>query len=302
MKLLITGAWKYKPQDIAEIERLGFQCCFHQDENKPVSKDLFDVDGIICNGLFLYNDVQKFKNLKFVQLTSAGLDRIPVDYFNGNGIRIMNAAGVYSIPIAEFVISSVLDFFKKKQLFYESQKDHKWIKQRDVLELNGKTICIIGCGNVGKECARLFKSFNCRILGVDLFSFDSPLFDSLSPIERIKDSLQVADVVILTLPLTNETRGLFNSSMLKYMKSTTILVNVSRGGIVDTNNLIDALYNKRIGGAILDVFEEEPLNQNSPLWDFDNVLIYPHNSFVGEGNNERLSKLILSNLICINCL
>lgn len=296
MKLLITGAWKHSTNDIAELEKLGYECFFHQNESDPLDEEFYDVEGVVCNGLFLYNSVKSFRNLKFIQLTSAGLDRLPMDYIRSIDIKVFNATGVYSIPIAEFVVASVLDFFKKKNIFYDNQKKHEWLKQRDILELNGKTICIVGCGNIGKECAKLFKAFNCKILGVDLFASNSLLFDSILPIENIASHLQMADVVILTLPLTNETRWLFNLSMLKKMKNTAILVNVSRGGVVETNDLIEAIKNKEIGGAILDVFDEEPLSPSSPLWDLDNVFIYPHNSFIGDGNEHRLSRLIISNL------
>ena len=296
MKLLITGAWNCSQKDIENLESLGFECLFHLNEAEPLPLRFFDVDGIVCNGLFFYNDATKFINLKFVHLTSAGLDRVPMDYFNSVGIKVFNAAGVYSIPIAEFVLSSVLDLYKKKTFFYRNQLSHTWIKQRSIIELYNKTICIVGCGNVGKECAKLFKSFNCKVLGVDVSSFESPSFDSIITIDRIIEFLKISDAVILTLPLTDSTRNLVDCSFFSHMKSTSILINVARGGIVVSSDLIEALNNNIIGGAVLDVFEDEPLYPESVLWDMDNVLITPHNSFVGEGNNQRLSNLIISNL------
>lgn len=296
MKLLITGAWNYTDNDIRQLELLGYNCVFHQSEKEPLSQNCFDVDGVICNGLFLYNDAGAFHNLKFVQLTSAGLDRIPIEYFKKKKIKVFNAAGVYSTPIAEFVLSSILDLYKRKFVFYENQKKQIWAKQRDLLELNGKTICIVGCGNVGSACAKLFKAFGCFVLGVDLIPFDSNLFDSVVSIKDIKDHIGKADVVVLTLPLTEDTRNLFDISMFTQMKRSSILINVARGGIVNNDDLSQALNKKLITAAILDVFETEPLSSESPLWNMDNLIIYPHNSYVGDGNNARLAKLIKHNL------
>ena len=296
MKLLITGAWNYNQEDIQKLKSLGYECFFHQNEDEPLPLSFFDVDGVICNGLFLYNDFTKFNKLKFVQLTSAGLDRIPIKYFNEKNIKVFNAIGVYSTPISEYVISSVLDLYKQKSVFYRNQTNHKWIKQRNIVELSNKTVCIVGCGNVGKECAKKFKGFDCRVIGVDVSSFEAQSFDSIIPINRLSEYLAISDIVVLTLPLTDKTRNLVDYSFFKCMKRTSVLVNVARGAIVKTSDLIDALNNNTIGGAVLDVFETEPLDSKSPLWDMDNVLITPHNSFVGEGNNQRLSKLIILNL------
>ena len=105
-----------------------------------------------------------------------------------------------------------------------------------------------------------------------------------------------AGVVILTLPLTNETRGLFGENAFSKIKKGCILVNISRGAVVEETALIKALKDGVLGGACLDVFEKEPLQKDSPLWNFENVIVTPHNSFVGNGNNQRLFSLILDNL------
>ena len=114
-------------------------------------------------------------------------------------------------------------------------------------------------------------------------------------LDKLDMAIANADVVVLTLPLTDETKHLFNKERFGKMKNGAVLVNIARGAVVDTGALIEAL-NSKLGGAVLDVFEEEPLNENSPLWDLENVIITPHNSFVGEGNKERLWEVIVKNL------
>lgn len=295
MNLLITGAWNNALEKIPELESLGHNISFIQFEKEKLACNYDWVEGVICNGLFLYHDIEKFKNLKFIQLTSAGLDRVPLDYIKSHNIKLFNAHGVYSIPMAEFAVSGILDFYKRKKDFFENQKKRIWQKQRDLLELSGKTVCVIGCGSVGGECAKRLKAFDCKVIGVDLLVKDFDYFDKVYGLVDVKSAVSVSDIVILTLPLTQETRNMFNHKLFSVFKDNTLLVNIARGGIVNTDALLKALSTKLMG-AVLDVFEDEPLELSSPLWDMDNVIITPHNSFVSDKNNERLSEIIFDNL------
>ena len=296
MKLLMTGAFNCTAEQKLNIEKLGCEVMFQQMENEPLSEEMYTADIVICNGLFLYNDLDKFKNLKFVQLTSAGLDRVPVEKMNEKGIVLHNARGVYSTPMAEWVLTGVLTLYKNTNAFYSNQQNHKWIKDRNVKELSGSTICIVGCGSVGTECAKLFKPFSNEMIAVDIVKPKSDLFDNYYTINNVTEAVKNADVVILTLPLTDETRNMFNKELLSQFKNDAILVNISRGAVVNEVDLIDALKNGKIDGAVLDVFNTEPLDENSELWEMEDVIITPHNSFVGENNNDRLFKVIVENL------
>ena len=149
MNILITGAWQDAQQHIAEIENMGHEVCFMQYEKDELPYEYGWVEGVICNGLFLYHEIEKFINLKYIQLTSAGYDRVPMDYVKKHGIEAHNAKGVYSIPMAEFAIAGVLELYKQRAFFRENQKVHKWEKHRGLLELYGKKVCIVGCGSVG---------------------------------------------------------------------------------------------------------------------------------------------------------
>lgn len=295
MNILITGAWISAKENLAKIELFGHNVVFMQNEKDDLPCDYDFVEGVICNGLFLYHDINKFKKLKYIQLTSAGFDRVPMDYVKKHGIEIHNARGVYSIPMAEFALCGVLQLYKQSAFFYKNQLEHKWAKNRDLFELNEKTVCIVGCGSVGTECAKRFNSFGCRVNGVDLYPNENDNFDSIYRLDNLNIALEESDIVVLTLPLTDNTKHLINLERFSYLKSGAVLVNISRGAIVDTNALVEAL-NDKLFGAVIDVFEEEPLPQNSPLWEYDNVILTPHNSFVGSGNNERLVNVIIENL------
>jgi len=295
MKLLITGAWKCTQEQLFEIERKGHSIVFMQNEKDCLPCEYGEVEGVICNGLFLYHPLENFTNLRYIQLTSAGFDRVPMDYIQNHGIQIHNARGVYSIPMAEFAINGVLQLYKQSWFFYENQKTRTWKKHYGLLELCGKTVCIVGCGHIGTECAKRFQAFGCRIIGVDLLPRFDDKYHNILPFSSFDEGLKVADIVILTLPLTNDTRHLMNKERFQKMKNGSILVNISRGAVIEEKALLQALDGK-LSGAVLDVFEQEPLNESSPLWQKDNVIITPHNSFVGDGNLDRLNQLIGANL------
>lgn len=295
MNLLITGAWKQAKKYMEILEERGHCVEFLQFEKDELPCKYEWVEGIIGNGIFLTHSIEKFQNLKYIQLTSAGFDRVPMDYVKEHGIMIDNARGVYSVPMAEFAIASVLSLYKKLQFFRDKQNVCTWEKNRNLKELYGKNICIVGCGSVGTECAKRFDAFGCTVVGVDIDTKMDGNFLKVYGIEDIEEVLSESDVVIITLPLTNATYHFFDKKMLANIKNGAVIVNISRGGVVDTEALIEALHDN-LGGAVLDVFEEEPLSCSSPLWQMKNVIVTPHNSFVGENNDKRLSKLILENI------
>ena len=295
MNLLVTGAFDWTEKELNMLRAIGHKVVFMQQEKTPLPCDAAWVEGIIGNGIFLSHSIEKFTSLRYIQLTSAGFDRVPMDYVKQHGIEIHNARGVYSIPMAEFAVSGVLQLYKQSGYFHENQKAHKWEKHRGLLELFGKNVCIVGCGSVGTECAKRFKTFGCSVTGVDIKPYQNRVYDTMLPLDSLDNVLTNADVTILTLPLTEETRHFINADRFAAMKRGAVLVNIARGAIVDTDALIVAL-NTHLGGAVLDVFEEEPLDEHSPLWSMDNVIVTPHNSFVGDGNQVRLYNLILKNL------
>lgn len=301
MNLLITGAWQQAKEFMKTIEEMGHSVCFLQYEKDELSCHYEWVEGVICNGLFLYHKIEKFKNLKYIQLTSAGFDRVPMDYVKEHEIKIYNAKGVYSIPMAEFVLSGVLQLYKQAKFFHKNQMEHRWEKHRGLLELCGKTVAIIGCGSVGTECAKRFRAFGCQVFGVNRTVREEAPYDKMVGMEALDEVLQKADVVVLSVPLTEDTKYLLDEQRLSLMKEGAVLVNVSRGAVVKEKALVEALQGK-LSGAVLDVFEEEPLRADSPLWEMEQVILMPHNSFMGDGCADRLFLLIMENLkSCYEC-
>lgn len=296
MRLLLTGAFAFSEAQLQAFRALGAELVFQKDERGAPETDFAAVDAVVCNGLFLYHDITEFKNLKFVQLTSAGLDRVPLDYIREKGIKLYNARGVYSVPMAEWALCGVLSLYKHLNAFSEKQKNHLWEKDREVRELQGDTALIVGCGSVGTACAVRFKAFGMRVIAADIVNPQSDAYDAYFPMQEIDKALKTADVIVLTLPLTEDTRGFFHGERFSHCKNGAILVNIARGAVVKEKDLTDALVSGNLGGAVLDVFADEPLPQESPLWDMKNVRITPHNSFVSPKNNERLFSVMLQNI------
>lgn len=296
MKLLLTGAFNYTEEQLNILKGCGFEITYVQNELEKLQEDCSQFDAVVCNSLFLHNDVEEFTSLKAVQLTSAGFNRAPVGYLASKGIALYNARGVYSAPMAEWAVLKILEIYKHSADFAAQQKNKVWKKHRDLMELVDKRVLIVGTGSVGLECAKRLKAFDAQVIGADIYDSNSPYIDEFYQMEALTKVLPTADVVILTLPLNDKTRGLFSVDVLSLMKDDSVLVNASRGAIIDEAALIGKLREGKFMGVALDVFEEEPLPAKSPLWAMDRVLITPHNSFVSDGNSKRMFALIYKNL------
>ena len=293
MNVLVTGAFQLNSEELAALEAAGHRVFVHPDERTPVEQPE-RYEAVVCNGLFLYNPIERFTNLRLIQLTSAGLDRVPLDYIRNHGIELHNAAGVYSVPMAEFAVCGILQLYKQSRFFAENQTQHKWEKHRGLLELSDKRVCILGCGDVGREIAKRLKAFGCHITGVNRTVRVLPDFDEVLPLDKLPDAASVCDILICCVALTPETRGIVSKEIFGRLHDGAVFVNVARGALADETALTVWLQNG--GRAVLDVFEEEPLPESSPLWDMENAVLTPHNSFVGEGNRARLWETIKENL------
>ena len=294
MNVLLTGAFQLNSKELAELEAVGHKVFVHPDERIPVEQPE-RYEAVVCNGLFLYNSIERFTSLRLIQLTSAGLDRVPLDYIRNHGIELHNAAGVYSVPMAEFAIGGILQLYKQSRFFAANQAQRKWEKHRGLLELSGKRACILGCGDVGREIAKRLKAFGCHVTGVNRTVRVLPDFDEVLPLDKLAETAAACDILVCCIALTPKTRGIVSAEIFDCFHDGAVFVNVARGALADEAALTKWLQNG--GRAVLDVFEEEPLPQISPLWEMENVVLTPHNSFVGDGNRERLCETISKALI-----
>lgn len=295
MKAIITGAFQLKDSEKQILTEMGLDITIHQWEKDEVTNPE-EYDVAICNNLFLRNPIERFTNLKYIQLTSAGMDRVPIDYIKERGIEIHNAGDVYAIPMAEWVLMRILEIYKKANHFYKAQAEKRWDKNRNMRELAGKKACIVGTGNVGCEIAKRLQAFDVIVTGLNSRGNKADYFDECKTIENWKTVIPEADIVILALPLTKETENLVDETWFNTMKETAVFVNVARGKIVDEQALEAAIRDGKIMAAALDVFVDEPISEDHPFWNYENILISPHNSFVGENNHKRMFELTKKNL------
>jgi len=295
MKVLVTGAFPITEEEKLELSEIGLCVEIHKTESETViTPELYDM--VVCNSLFSHNPIENFTSLKFIQITSAGMDRLPMDYIERRGIALFNARGVYSIPAAETIVLKVLEIYKKSKFFHRNQETHRWEKSRELFELPGRTAVIVGYGNIGRETALRLAAFGVRIIAVDIYKVKDPLVSESFLISDLVKAVEKSDILILTLPLTEKTRHLIDRSVLEKLIDGAAFINTSRGSLVKEADLEETLREGRLLGAALDVFETEPLPSDSPLWNFDNVYITPHNAFVSDKNHERMFKTIKSNV------
>lgn len=295
MKFLVTGSLGADENDIRAIEALGHEVTLHPDERVPAEHPE-QYEGMISNSLLYYTGHEGFTSLRYLQITSAGLDRIPLDWVRERGIKLCNAEGVYSGPMAEWTVMRILELLRRvpqdfrMQLAGEYKRDFKW------QELAGKKVFLAGFGAYGREIARRLKPFGVTLTVFNRSRKEDPNVDEFLPLSELKARLPEADILVLAVALTDGTRHLIGADAFAHMKRGALLVNASRGPVVDEAALVTALTDGTLAGAALDVFETEPLPADSPLWKLENVLLSAHNSYFGNNNHRRMMELVLKNL------
>ena len=232
------------------------------------------------------------KRLRWVQNMGAGVERFLVPELP-KGVMLTRIAGIFGPWMAEYVMGWCLWHTQRTELFRAQQRERRW-RQVDPRRLNGAEICIVGLGDIGRTIARAARGLGLRVTGVSQSGRKTPGVERVYRARDLAKPLPSADFVVLTVPLTPATRGLMGARELATMKSSAWLVNIGRGPVVDEAALLDALSSKRIGGAILDVFNEEPLPAGHPLWELENVVITPHIS--GPSTPEEIGPIFDDNL------
>ena len=220
--------------------------------------------------------LQNDSNLKWLQTWSAGVNSLPLEALESKNILLTSANGVHTFPISETIFALMLSLTRKIHTYVKNQQTKTWEHANLKSEIHQKTIGIIGVGAIGKETARIAKAFGMTVLGVRRSGKPEDFVDQMYTTDQLSILLPQCDYVVITLPLTKETRHLFAEEQFNQMKSTSFLINIGRGEIVVEKDLISALQNGKIAGAGLDVFEKEPLSEDSPLWAMENVIITPH--------------------------
>lgn len=239
--------------------------------------------------------LEAFTALKWIHITSAGYNHLPIDEWKAKGILVTNAKNVFSDPIAEYVLFYTLMHYKNGAAHIQLQKDRQFTRLAN-RELTHQVVTVLGTGSLGQAIAARFKPFNVKLLGINTSGRPIDGFDACFSNSELKAVLSKSDVVVMTLPLNDSTRNSFDASHFEAMKQGSIFINVGRGRIIDELALVQNLNNHHLAMAVLDVMETEPLPHDSPLWTTANLWITPHDSGVSEQTGQRLWELFLRNV------
>lgn len=288
--------YNYGRNNMKAIEALGYDIKVVKEQDLIYSEDLAEVEVLICYDPFKTLDLGKMKRLKWIQLSSIGIDQLPTEYVKNTSIITTNNKGGYSVPMGEWVVLKALELFKSSKRLYENQANRKWKMDTSILEIYGKTIGFIGTGTIAVEAAKRFQGFGVNILGVNTNGRDIEFFNKCYAMNDLNEMLELCDVVVVTIPYTKSTHHLINEDSFKVMKDGSFFINVARGSIVDESSLIENLKSGKLAGAALDVYEEEPLKEHNPIWELDNVILTSHNSWISEMRNERRFNIIYDNM------
>lgn len=293
-KALIT--FPLKEEKIKAIEQLGYKVQSRREKDLAMDKEIENTEVMICFDPFNKIDVSALTQLKWIQLISKGINHVPTDQPFFSNIKITNNTESTSVPIGEWIVASILQIFKRSPAFYENKRKRKWKMEKDILEIYGKTIGFLGTGNIAVQAAKRLKAFDAMIYGINRTHRQQTYFDHCFSEDEADEFYAACDVIVCTLPDTKATYHYLNHETFNKMKTGVTLVNVSRGSIIDEKALIEKIEEDFFRGVALDVFEEEPLNENSKLWELDSVIITPHNAFYSDLHRERIFEMIYGNM------
>lgn len=240
-------------------------------------------------------------NLRWLHFISSGISQWKwVPGLLERGVRVSTSTGANAEPVAQIGLLGLLVCARKVWKWIDGQRRHEWAAMRGKempLDLEGQTIVVLGVGSIGRRVCEFAKMLKLHVIGVRRSPrrADDPV-DEMVPPSQLHAVLPRADYLMLTCPLTNETRHVIDARALGLMKKTACLINMARGEVVDERALIEALEAKTIAGAYLDVFEQEPLPAESPIWDLPNVVMSPHNASSSQGNERRATQFFVDNI------
>jgi phosphoglycerate dehydrogenase-like enzyme len=261
-----------------------------------------EADVLVISGLWQNSLLDRAAKLRFIQAIGAGTDQFPRDELARRGIRLASARGVNARAVAEHAMALILALSRRLPEARDNQARRVWrgmigdLSRRED-ELGGKTLLVVGLGDIGGRLGRLGKAFDMHVVGLRRNPSLGPgTADAVHPMSALNSLLPDADFVALTCPLTKETENLIDAEALARMNASSYLVNVARGRVVDEAALVEALGARRIAGAGLDVTAEEPLPSISPLWGMEHVLITPHTAGETRHYEDNVIEILRDNL------
>ncbi|MBO5927181.1 MAG: D-2-hydroxyacid dehydrogenase [Clostridia bacterium] len=285
--------------DLSLIDELGRVEYYDVLPKEELFRVLAETEIVVCNKtLFDKELIDKCKKLKYIGLTATGYNNVDLEYAKLKGITVTNVPNYSTVDVAQHVFAFILNYSNKISEYDQSVKDGNWIKSKTfcyfdkpIIELYGKTLGIVGFGNIGKKVAEIASAFGMNVLVYTRTKRQIP-YKTVSKEELFRES----DFITLHCPLNKETERLVNAETLSYMKKTAVLINTSRGGVIDEIALKEALLSGKIAHAMLDVLSEEPMSKKCPLLNLNNVTFTPHVAWAPKETRQRLINLVAGNI------
>jgi phosphoglycerate dehydrogenase-like enzyme len=244
---------------------------------------------------FSESELDAAPNLRLFACAYAGTGHLPVEAFAERGVAVTNASGVHGPNIAEYVVGAIVTYTRDFERAWRQQRENHWASYRGD-ELMGSTVTVVGLGAIGQALVERLEPFGVHTVGVRYSPEKGGPTDEVYGFGKIHEALAKTDYLVLACPLTDETEGLIDESAFRTLPPNALLINVARGGVVDTDALVSTLRSNDIRGAALDVTDPEPLPADHPLWDFEGVQITPHNAGHTPRYYDRLADILAENV------
>ena len=293
--------------DESEVSRLSshHEVLYNPDLHSNINSlldSITDTQALIIRNKTLVNKelIDASKDLRVIGRLGVGLDNIDTTYCREKGISIVIADGANTDSVAEYVVTGLLVLFRGIMDSTSRIINGEWPRGDFIgTEVKGKTLGIVGLGSIGRAVAQKVKLLGMRVVGTDVnIEKDDPVWGEFNVQYReFSDLVRISDAITMHVPLNNDTKGLFDDYALQNMRKGAILINTSRGGIVDEDALVKYLKNGHLGGAMLDVFESEPLTESRPFAGLPNLILTPHIAGVTVESNRRVSCMIVDQVI-----
>lgn len=267
---------------------------------EETARNIGDAEVVLCNKVMITREVMdNCPNLKYIGLFATGFNNIDIEYAKEKNIVVCNAGSYSTNAVAQQTFAYILDYCNKIRDYDIDVKNGEWERFPSfsyfpipTTELAGKTISIVGFGSIGKKVAKIAEAFDMNIV----ISTRTKPVDCPYEVTDIITAVKKADILTFHCPLTEQTKGIVNSELLSYMKKTAILINTSRGAVVNEKDLATALNRGEIAGAYLDVLEKEPMSPDTPLKNANNCIITPHTAWASFETRNRLVQIVCDNI------
>ena len=277
--------WNTPKSEVARLRSRFPEIAFTHAETEAEAAAAIGITEVALAPRLSPEMVESAAQLRWVHSTASSVGSLPLKELAARGIFVTNSRGIQAVPIAEHAIGGLLVLSRRFNLMLDAQRDHCWI-QNDMIgdngpwTLPGRKMTILGLGTIGQEVARRAHAFGMRVTGIRrrLDRPAPPFVDRVVGPDQLDEALSGSDVLVISAPYVADTEGLIGAAQLALLNRGAILINVARARIVDEPALLAALHGGQLGGAVLDVFEREPLEPASPLWLLPNVIVSPHSA------------------------